>query len=53
MTGDELAGLVDVCAEVGCPVLLTLSVVGRVELAPADPLDRSRGGARSTPTSAA
>jgi hypothetical protein len=40
ITGDELAGLVDVCAAVGCPVLLTLSVVGRVELAPADPLDR-------------
>jgi len=40
MTGDELAGLIDVCAEVGCPVLLTLSVAGRVELAPADPLDR-------------
>ena len=39
MTGDELAGLIDVCAAVGCPVLLTLSVVGRVELAPADPLD--------------
>ena len=39
ITGDELAGLVDVCAAVGCPVLLTLSVVGRVELAPADPLD--------------
>jgi hypothetical protein len=39
MTEDELAGLIDVCAAVGCPVLLTLSVVGRVELAPADPLD--------------
>ena len=39
MTGDQLAGLTDVCAAVGCPVLLTLSVVGRVELAPADPLD--------------
>ena len=39
MTGDELAGLIDVCAAVRCPVLLTLSVVGRVELAPADPLD--------------
>jgi hypothetical protein len=38
-TGDELAGLVDVCAAIGCPVLLTLSVVGRVELTPADPLD--------------
>jgi hypothetical protein len=40
LTGDELAGLVDVCAAAGCPVLLALSVVGRVELAPADPLDR-------------
>ncbi len=39
MTGDALAGLIDVCAEAGCPVLLALSVVGRVELAPADPLD--------------
>ena len=39
LTGDELAGLAGVCASAGCPVLLTLSVVGRVELAPADPLD--------------
>ena len=39
MTRDELAALIDVCAGAGCPVLLTLSVVGRVELAPADPLD--------------
>jgi hypothetical protein len=39
MTGDELDGLVAVCAGVGCPVLLTLSVVGRVELTPTDPLD--------------
>ena len=39
LTGDELAGLVAVCAGAGCPVLLTLSVVGRVELIPADPLD--------------
>jgi hypothetical protein len=40
MTGDELAGLVDLCAAAGCPVLVTLSVAGRVELAPDDPLDR-------------
>lgn len=40
MTGDELGRLVDLCAAVGCPVLLTLSVVGRIALAPADPLDR-------------
>src|SRR5262249_5803389 len=40
LTADELAGLIAVCAAPGCPVLLTLSVVGRVELIPADPLDR-------------
>ncbi len=39
LTGDELDALVGVCASAGCPVLLTLSVVGRVVLAPADPLD--------------
>jgi hypothetical protein len=39
LTRDELAGLVDVCAKAGCPVLLSLSVVGHVDLAPADPLD--------------
>ena len=39
LTRDELAGLVGVCARAGCPVLLTLSVVGRVDLTPADPLD--------------
>jgi SAM-dependent methyltransferase len=40
LTEDELAGLVDGCAGAECPVLLTLSVVGRVGLTPADPLDR-------------
>jgi hypothetical protein len=39
LTEDELAGLVTVCAGAGCPALLTLSVVGRVTLTPADPLD--------------
>jgi hypothetical protein len=39
MTGDELAALVRLCAGAACPVLLTLSVVGRVSLVPADPLD--------------
>ena len=39
LTGEELARLVEACAGAGCPVLLTLSVVGRVELSPADPLD--------------
>jgi hypothetical protein len=41
LTGEELAGVVAVCAGTGCPVLLTLSVVGRVDLNPADPLDAS------------
>jgi trans-aconitate methyltransferase len=40
LTGEELARLVTVCAGAGCPVLITLSVVGRVSLTPADPLDR-------------
>ena len=40
LTEDELAGLVAVCVGARCPALLTLSVVGRVNLSPADPLDR-------------
>ncbi len=39
LTEEELVGLVGVCAGAGCPVLLTLSVVGRVRLTPAEPLD--------------
>jgi hypothetical protein len=39
LTGDELAALIRVCAGAGCPVLFTLSVTGRVRLAPADQLD--------------
>jgi hypothetical protein len=39
LTADDLAALVDGCAGAGCPVLVTLSVVGRVALDPADPLD--------------
>ncbi len=39
MTAEELERFVHVCTAVGCPVLLTLSVLGRVELTPADPLD--------------
>jgi SAM-dependent methyltransferase len=45
LTADELAGLVAVCAGAGCPMLLTLSVIGHVELTPADPLDRDVGAA--------
>ena len=39
MTAEELGRFVDGCSRVGCPVLITLTVVGRVELTPADPLD--------------
>jgi len=36
---DELAAMLAACAEIGCPILLALTVVGRVTLTPADPLD--------------
>ena len=39
LTEDELAAVVGACADARCPVLFTLSVVGRVQLLPADPLD--------------
>lgn len=39
LTEDELDRLVRACAGAGCPVLLTLSVAGRVRLFPANPLD--------------
>ncbi|MFD9973088.1 methyltransferase domain-containing protein [Streptomyces sp. NPDC059017] len=38
-TREELDGLVAACAGAGCPALLALSVVGRVDLSPADPMD--------------
>ncbi|WP_425472954.1 class I SAM-dependent methyltransferase [Streptomyces botrytidirepellens] len=65
LTAEEIEGLAAACAGAGCPVLLALSVAGRVELAPEDPLDaeiaeafnahQRRSGLlrRSTPTSAA
>jgi len=43
LTADELIRLLRVC--IGCPMLLTLTVVGRVILTPADPLDASIGAA--------
>jgi hypothetical protein len=39
LTETELTGLVCVCAAAACPILLTLSVAGRVELSPPHPLD--------------
>ena len=40
LTETELSMLVAVCCGADCPTLLTLSVVGRVTLTPADPMDR-------------
>lgn len=40
LTAEEVDRLAGLCAEAGCPALLTLSVVGQVEITPADPLDR-------------
>jgi hypothetical protein len=39
LTADELAGMLGTCTGIGCPLLLALTVVGGVSLAPADPLD--------------
>jgi trans-aconitate methyltransferase len=39
LTADEVERLVEACVGAGCPVLLTISVAGRVEITPADPLD--------------
>jgi hypothetical protein len=43
LTAKELAGMLAACA--GLPALLALTVVGRVALAPADPLDARVGAA--------
>ena len=40
LTEDELTELVAICADAACPMLLTLSVTGGVEVTPGDPLDR-------------
>ena len=45
LTEEELTGLIELWTGPRCPVLLTLSVVGRVELTPAHPLDRRVGAA--------
>jgi SAM-dependent methyltransferase len=39
MTADELDRFVATCAAAGSPILVALSVTGRVELAPPDPFD--------------
>jgi hypothetical protein len=39
LTAEELTRLLATCTAAGCPVLLALTVVGRVALTPAEPLD--------------
>ncbi|WP_329439984.1 class I SAM-dependent methyltransferase [Streptomyces canus] len=39
LTREEIETLATACTGAGCPALLTLSVAGRVELTPSDPLD--------------
>ncbi|MBB5807990.1 SAM-dependent methyltransferase [Saccharothrix ecbatanensis] len=39
LTRAEVDGLAEACVGAGCPALLTLSVAGRVEFDPAEPLD--------------
>jgi hypothetical protein len=39
LTADEVKGLAEACAEASCPALFTLSVTGRVNIDPAEPLD--------------
>jgi hypothetical protein len=39
LTAEELTAMLGACTGIGCPILLALTVVGRVALTPADPLD--------------
>ncbi|WP_320784838.1 methyltransferase domain-containing protein [Streptomyces sp. CRN 30] len=45
LTVEEVDALAAACTDAGCPVLLTLSVAGRVELTPEHPLDAELGDA--------
>ncbi len=45
LTAEELAGLLGTCMTISCPVLLALTVVGRVALTPGDPLDAQMAAA--------
>jgi trans-aconitate methyltransferase len=45
LTADGLDRFVRTCADAGCPALITLSVIGRVEMSPVDPLDERIAGA--------
>ncbi len=40
LTAEEIHRLVATCVSARCPVLITLNVIGRVDLTPADPFDQ-------------
>jgi hypothetical protein len=44
-TADEQAAMLRACVAAGCPMLVALTVAGRVTFAPADPLDAEVGAA--------
>jgi hypothetical protein len=48
LTAEEVDGIAAACAGAGCAALLTLTVVGRVEITPADPLDAAFAAAFDT-----
>ena len=41
LTAEEVTTLAELCVKAGCPALFALSVVGKVELDPPDPLDEA------------
>jgi hypothetical protein len=45
LTAEEIERVAAACVGAGCPALLTISVTGRVELSPPDPLDEEVGAA--------
>ena len=45
LTAEDVEGLAAACTEAGAAALLTLSVTGRVEFTPSDPLDAAFAGA--------
>ena len=48
LTTEEVDGLADACVGAGCAALLTLSVIGSVQVTPADPLDAEFAAAFDT-----
>ena len=49
LTSEEVDRLATACVESGFAVLLTLTVIGRVEIAPSDPRDAASAAAFGSP----